>query len=549
MDSLLNVLLSFFEGFALIISPCILPILPIILAGSLTGRKSRPFGITLGFIVIFTLFTYFSRQLVQLSGLDLTLVRHVSYVILSLLGLIMLSSTLTELFNRLTANLANAGQSLTTANDTQGGFFSGLLFGGLVALIWTPCAGPILAAVIVQTAMQTSNAQSLWVLATFALGASTPMLLIALFGRTITERFHFFKRTAGFFRKLLGLIIILSVGYMIYLEQHQNTEIKVVSIQHPIVALQEGLATPYPAPAILGITDWMNSSPLTLDDLKGKVVLIDFWTYSCINCLRTLPYLKSWYEKYHDKGLVIIGIHAPEFEFEKNPDNVKRAVLQNGLTYPIGLDNHYVTWQNYHNEYWPAHYLIDKTGKVVYTHFGEGKYDVTENNIRYLLGERDAAIASTDAPTRSTGPITPETYLGYARALLNYSNELVSKDVSASYSMPDELTRDTWALSGQWKVEAEQIIAMQAGAAIKLRFRAQKVFVVMGNTGSQPINVSLRLDGQPITTQAGSDVTNSQVRVDQYRLYEILSFPQPNEATVELIADAKGLALYTFTFG
>src|SRR5579862_5118600 len=376
-----NIGLGFLEGFALIISPCILPILPIFLAGSLTGSKKRPFGIIIGFVLIFALFTFFSRKLLQYSGIDSNLIRDASFIILILLGVIMLSTYLTDKFGQLTRRLANTGSTFSVVNNPQGGLISGILFGGLIAIIWTPCAGPILAAVIVQTVIQKTNLLSFLTLVAFGIGAATPMLLIALFGRKIMEKLGSLKRHTTLYRKILGIIIILSVGYMIYLEGGISTA-HADEINNTLpLSLQNGLATPYIAPSIDGIDAWINSEPLQINDLRGKVVLIDFWTYSCINCMRTLPYLNDWYRKYHDKGLVIIGVHTPEFDFEKNLDNVKNAVLQDGIKYPVALDSHFVTWQKYNNQYWPAHYLIDKKGYVVYTHFGEGEYDITENNI------------------------------------------------------------------------------------------------------------------------------------------------------------------------
>jgi cytochrome c biogenesis protein CcdA/thiol-disulfide isomerase/thioredoxin len=546
-----NIGLGFLEGFALIISPCILPILPIILAGSLAGSKKRPLGIILGFIIVFALFTLFSRKLVQYTGVDINLIRHISYGILLLLGLIMISTYLTEKFSALTQQLANAGSTLSSVNNPQGGFLSGILFGGLVAIIWTPCAGPILAAVIVQTVIQQTNLLSFLTVLAFGIGAAVPMLIIVLFGREIMAKFTFFKTRTVVFRKLLGVIIIASVGYMIYFEGgipvSSATELNTSSQK----MLQNGVAVPYQAPAIDGITEWINSAPLQLSDLKGKVVLIDFWTYSCINCIRTLPYLKDWYNKYHNNGLVIIGVHAPEFDFEKDINNVKNAVANDGIKYPVALDNQFVTWRNFSNSYWPAHYLIDKNGYVVYQHFGEGDYDVTENNIRYLLGvgePKNNSVNSTHV-VQFLGSETPETYLGYSRADNFSSTESVSKDQSAHYTFPADLPENAWALQGLWTINSDKIVSAESNAAIKIHFNARKVFMVMGNSSSKPINVKVLLNGEAVIAEKGKDVANSSIHVDKHTLYEVLVLKFSGSGILQVIASEPGLEVYTFTFG
>ncbi|OAI49448.1 cytochrome C biogenesis protein [Gammaproteobacteria bacterium SCGC AG-212-F23] len=547
-SDIVNIGLGFLEGFALIISPCILPILPIIFAGSITGSKKRPLGIIIGFVFIFALFTFFSRKLVQYAGIDLNLIRHISFGILLLLGLIMLSSYLTEKFSQLTQKLANTGSTLSTANNPQGGLLSGILFGGLIAIIWTPCAGPILAAVIVQTVIQQSTFTSFLTLLAFGIGAAVPMLAIVFFGRSMIEKFSYFKTHTTFFRKLLGAIIIVSVVYMIYLESGTNIAAATKTNNNTTLNLQNALLIPYPAPAIGGIDAWINSEPLQLNQLKGKVILIDFWTYSCINCMRTLPYLNDWYHKYHDKGFIIIGIHSPEFAFEKNLANVKSAVAQDGIQYPVALDNQFVTWRNFNNQYWPAHYLIDKNGFVVYTHFGEGEYDITENNIRYLLGMGKTTSTIT-AETAASGYLTPETYLGYARAEHFASSETVTKDQSATYTFPNELSLHDWALQGRWTIMADKIVADQENAAIEIHFHARKVFIVMGNASDNSMNVKLLLNGKMILSEKGKDVINSSITIKRHTLYEAIVLPEPGDGILQMIASAPGLEMYTFTFG
>lgn len=545
---IVNVGLGFLEGFALIISPCILPILPIILAGSLTGSKKRPIGIIVGFVIIFSLFTLFSRKLVQLSGIDSNVIRHFAYALLFLFGIMMLSTYLTEKFGQLTQRLANTGSTFNAANNPRGGFISGILFGGSVAIIWTPCAGPILAAVIVQIAIQQTNFMSFLTLLAFGVGAGLPMLMIVFFGRELLAKFGCIRSHAALFRKLLGVIIILSVGYMIYVEGSIRTAYASEN-NNTSLTLQKGLWVPYKAPSISGIDAWINSEPLQLDNLKGKVILVDFWTYSCINCKRTLPYLNDWYDKYHDKGLVIIGVHTPEFDFEKNLDNVKNAVKVDNIKYPVALDNKFVTWRNFNNEYWPAHYLIDKTGNVVYTHLGEGDYDVAENNIRYLLGINSSALDKVSVQDQVSQLETPETYLGYARARNFSSPEKLLKDQTEQYSFPGNLNKDDWALQGKWKIMSDRIISEDTNSAIKINFNARKVYIVMGSTNNSIVNVSILLNGKRVEGDRGKDVTNSSIKVDKHSIYHAIELSKSGNNILEIIATSPGLEVYTITFG
>jgi thiol-disulfide isomerase/thioredoxin len=313
--------------------------------------------------------------------------------------------------------------------------------------------------------------------------------------------------------------------------------------------LQNGLAEPYPAPEISGIDNWINSGPLQISELKGKVVLIDFWTYSCINCMRTIPYIKDWYNKYHDKGLVIIGVHSPEFDFEKDLSNVQNAVAKNGIKYPVALDSHFGTWQNFKNSYWPAHYLIDKNGNVVYTHFGEGDYDVTENNIRILLGLNGVTSSLDLGGDNAVGPVSPETYFGYARAQNFASPESVTNDKEATYTFPRKLPDNGWALQGDWMVMPDKVISEKNNAALKFHFTANKVFIVMGSATGKTIPVKLLFNGERVAAEKGKDVANSGISVGKHGLFEVLSFDHAADGVLQVIAAEPGLEVYTFTFG
>lgn len=540
----INIILGFIEGFCLIISPCILPILPIFLAGSLSGSKKRPMGIIVGFTLFFSLFVFFSHQLVRYLNVDFNLIREFGYAILLLLGLIMISNYLTEQFGKITQGFTRIGNFFSSANKTEGGFWNGLFLGGIIAIIWTPCAGPILAAIIVQTALQKTTITSFLTLMAFALGAAIPMLIISLYGTKLINTFSFFKTRATLFRKFLGGVIIASVVYMIYFEGEVVSSVTPQTGIKTSNSLINGLWFTYPAPPIQGIEAWINSPPLRLVDLHGKVVLIDFWTYSCINCLRTIPYIKDWYRRYHDKGLVIIGIHTPEFDFEKKLDNVKAAVKQYGIAYPVALDNQFVTWRNYQNHYWPAHYLINKKGFVIYRHFGEGEYDVMENNIRYLLGVNDLSTLKPLKGISFNLTQTPETYLGYAKADSDYSPELI-KDKTTQYHCSDKLSSNAWSLDGLWQVNAENIVSAEANAALKIHFNARKVYAVMGNNTATPITVKVILSDQ----QSGEKLQERTIVVDKYAIYELISQKKFTNGYLQIITLEPGVKLYTFTFG
>jgi thiol-disulfide isomerase/thioredoxin len=292
----------------------------------------------------------------------------------------------------------------------------------------------------------------------------------------------------------------------------------------------DGLPDYGQAPPLHPDGSWINSAPLSLAQLRGKVVLIDFWTYSCINCLRTLPHLKAWYAAYHDKGLVIIGVHTPEFAFEHETSNVRAAVKRLGIEYPVMQDNRYKTWDNYANQYWPAEYLIDRQGRVRHTHFGEGEYDQTEALIRRLLGDR-GAHARQVADETPTGLLTPESYLGYAR-LTNYAGRTPVPDTYAQYEFPGSLLANTLAYDGSWRVGAQAITAGR-NARLRLQFEASNVYIVMGGRGT----VRAFVNGKP----------TGEIHVDAEKLYTVRT-GKPTEALLEL-RFSPGVQAYSFTFG
>ena len=313
--------------------------------------------------------------------------------------------------------------------------------------------------------------------------------------------------------------------------------------------LQKGHPNPYAAPEFGGIEAWLNSPPLTMAALKGKVVLVDVWTYSCINCIRTLPYLTEWDKKYRDKGLVIVGVHSPEFAFEKSKENVEKALVKYGITYPVALDNQMVTWGNFNNKYWPAKYLIDQQGRIVYKHFGEGDYDVTEYNIRALLGlPNDAASIKAEAPLASKEQ-THETYLGYSRAKNFGVEKEQPRDQLADYALPENLELHHWGLDGKWTALPTMVTSGEKGASLTMYFNAAKVYLVMGTQGGKPVKATLKLNMQDIGPMAGRDAPGGVVTVNQHALYTLVSQPEAKPGLLEITADGPGLEAYAFTFG
>jgi thiol-disulfide isomerase/thioredoxin len=381
-----------------------------------------------------------------------------------------------------------------------------------------------------------------------------PLLLFILLGRQVLDKFSILKAHSSILRKIVGTLII--VGALATVWDGLNQYFNISSISYTsasdkvsVSALTNGLAKPYPAPELKGIADWLNSSPMKISNLKGKVVLIDFWTYSCINCVRTLPYITKWDEKYRDKGLVIIGVHSPEFPFESKLNNVKAAVARYNIKYPVALDNNLATWQNFKNQYWPAHYLIDKKGQVVYTHFGEGNYNLTEKNIITLLGvdgqETPVKIVNDETSTRQT----PETYLGYGRAERFSSKPALKLNKDTRYTLPKVMEADHWGLSGLWKSSKDATFTKEPKTILKLNFEAKNVFLVLSNTTDHPIKAKILLNGNEVGANAGKDVHNGYLTIAQDALYEIINQNQFTTGQLEIIFEDAGVGVHAFTFG
>ena len=556
MDTLMlqQYFFALIEGIGLVLSPCILPVLPLILAASATGGTARPLGVIAGFVLAFTAFAIFSRALVQATGIDTEIIRHISLALLLLVGFAMLSQKLGTRFMQWTEGLARSGSGVIAKYDRGNGFKSGVLIGLLIGFVWTPCAGPIMAAAIVQVVQAETDFHAALITLMFVTGAGIPMLILSLFGRRLAGHLGQVKKHADTLRRILGGVIIL-MAVLIW----SGADIALLS-QPPgsttrfdlaAIELQEPLEAPYAAPEIKGVAQWFNGGPINLADLRGKVVLIDFWTYSCINCVRTLPYVTAWERRYRNDGLVVIGIHTPEFPFEKKPENVQAAIEKHGIEYTVGMDNDWQTWRSFDNHYWPAHYLIDKQGRVVYTHFGEGGYARMENNIRYLLGIHDAVPgAEIGYNSSAAAGQSPETYLGYHRAANFLPSGSIVPDEEIAYQAAAVLPLHHWSLNGDWIVEQQSATALESGASLQYHFRSGRVFLVMGTLDGNPIDARILFNGKPASAgAAGKDVKDSMVTVTNETLYEVIALPHVQDATVTIEADRAGLQVYAFTFG
>src|SRR4051794_40185122 len=535
--------IGFLAGVVTAISPCVLPVLPILLAGGASGRK--PLRIVAGLVLSFSIFTLFASWLLRQLGLPQDFLRNLAVALLFLMAAVLLVPRAGLLLERPLAFFSR----LRPAN--AGG---GVFLGATLGLVFVPCAGPFLAAITTAAARENFGGRTIAATVAYSLGAALPMLAIARGGSEASSRI---RRHAETVRLASGAAIaVVAVGLVFHVDDRlaQLTPSYTTFLQNKIESSSSakrelakvrgggealtavkssdgGLPDYGAAPAIHAGGEWINTKPFMLQQQRGKVVLIDFWTYSCINCLRTLPHLEAWYAAYRKQGLVILGVHTPEFAFEHVASNVRAAVKRLGIKYPVVQDNRFKTWDNYANQYWPAEYLIDRSGRVRHTHFGEGEYDKTEALIRQLLGAKGppARAAADETPT---GLLTPETYLGYER-LANYVGTTVSPNIEAGYKLPDELPQNTLAYGGSWRVGAESIVAGK-DASLRLHFHAKNVYIVLGGRGT----VRAFVDGKPTTT----------LKVDAQRLYTVRSSTKTADATLEL-RFSRGIEGYSFTFG
>ncbi|MEP7166700.1 MAG: cytochrome c biogenesis protein DipZ [Candidatus Woesebacteria bacterium] len=566
---LILIIFAFLAGIVTVLSPCILPVLPIVLSGSLTGGKKRPLGIVTGFIISFTFFTLLLSAIVKATGISSEVLRTVSIIVIGLFGVSLLVPQTQILLEKLFAKISG----LAPRSTGQEGFGSGVIIGLSLGLLWTPCVGPILASVITLALTGSTNASAFFITFAYSLGTGLPMLAITYGGRQLLQRVPWLLRNTATIQKAFGVLMIAMAIALyanidrkfqtIILTTFPNYGTGLTAIENnPLVQKELGNlganpgAVPsnlsdqgaIPNPTFSGGGTWINSEPLNFNtNLKGKVVLVDFWTYSCINCIRTLPYLKDWYAKYKDKGFVIIGVHSPEFEFEKNTENVTMAVKDFGIEYPVVQDNDLLIWNSYQNQYWPAHYLVDSRGHLRDTHFGEGAYAETERNIQALLKEAgDTSLPEVTTKDPASGlqlrlgdQMTPETYLGSMRAQSYTSTE--NPDVPSMQTMYDftgTLENDKVGIRGKWSIEDERITSNSDSSTLSLNFNAGKVYLVLGGKSNKP--VTIKLDGNRIEP----DIT-----VTMDKKYDVVDLgDKPGRHTVELTVPS-GISAYAFTFG
>jgi cytochrome c biogenesis protein CcdA/thiol-disulfide isomerase/thioredoxin len=563
---LVLVVFAFLSGAATAVTPCVLPILPALLSASATGGRRRVVGVVAGIATTHTIAIVGLASLAGEAGVADEGLRTVAIAVLAAFGLALLMPKVAARIEAPLSRLARFGPK--TGGD---GFWSGIAVGGALGFVYAPCATPILAAVISVGATQGASPRLIAVGLAFALGSALVLFALAFGGRRIADAVRRAGRGPAL-QRALGVVMVATAIAMATdadlrfqsaladhlpswavtptqgLEDSDTVQDQLADLRdrprfdHQAMA-GEALPDLGAAPDFTGNERWFNTSdgrPLSLRELRGKVVLVDFWTYTCINCVRTLPYLKAWHRRYADDGLVIVGVHTPEFTFERDAGNVADAIDREGLRYPVAQDNGYRTWEAYGNQYWPAKYLIDARGHVRYTHFGEGEYDTTERNIRTLLADAGrtglgrTAEATAQTPSRLA---TPETYLGATRAerFLPAPPELGRRTYDAP---PVELPESHFALDGEWTTDGERATAGRA-ASIRANISGKRVFLVMSSRGDRPRKVRVLIGGREHRT----------ITVRGQRLYTLVSLPRmKRRVPLELRFDA-GVSGYAFTFG
>lgn len=610
----LLLLIAALSGALSVLTPCVLPLLPALLTVSSANGKRRVAGLVIGIVASFVTITLLLGTALTRLGLPPRTFEVMAAVFLIGFGLILAIAPLERAFQRVASRAASKVPQFGRSGD---GFLSGLASGSTLGLVWAPCAGPILAGVTVAAGVGGFGIRTVAVAVAYGLGMLVPLTAICLGGQRVGMRLR--ASLGGGQRVLVPMGIILIVtgigigsGYVTKINREVSERISFTST--PIKALEEralerertaGVArasvsnesgvgageTPPreeleasgypepdgrfgqgPAPALRGIEKWFNTpqgKPLSLDKLRGKVVLIDFWTYSCINCIRTIPHLRKLHDKYQDRGLVVIGVHTPEFAFERDHTNIRKAIDDLGVSWPVAVDNEYQTWKNYYNRYWPAHYLIDADGNIQQVHYGEGAYDETSELVGELLDERDASMGAADQ-VKATKPVasgaqesrgkatellslrdpdqnsprTPETYLGFARAdrfagISRGENEL-APNARAQYTSPSgPLEEDQWSLSGDWTVRDERAIAGKQ-ALLRIAYQARDVYLVLG-----PEKDSAARTGT-LTVRDGNETR--QITLKDNRLYVLKKGDSWARGEME-IAVPEGFAAYAFTFG
>ena len=561
----LLVIFAFLAGAGTAVSPCVLPVLPALLSAGATGGRRRPIGIIVGLAGTFTITIVGLAMVVDGVGLGDSTTRTLAVVVLAGFGATVAIPALAARVEAPLSRLSRFGP-----RSTGRGFWSGLAVGGALGFLYAPCAGPILAAVV---SVSAASGRSAAIGLAYALGSAAVLLVIALAGRAVLARVRRAGRGPAVQRALGAVMVLTAVAMGLQLDVRFQSAIarhlpaalvdptRPLERSRAVASRLDALRAPSRyaaaarahaalrdygrAPEFVGTQRWFNTPgdrPLTLAGLRGRVVLIDFWTYTCINCLRTLPHLEAWDAAYRGDGLTIVGVHSPEFSFERDAGNVAAAIRAEGIRYPVAQDNALATWSAWGNEYWPAEYLIDARGHVRHVHFGEGDYAETEAAIRALLIEAGARrLGASARPRRTFDPAaqtTPETYLGLAH------EDAVSRARAGEGAPPVS----TFTLSGTWRRTPEAAIA-GAGAVLAGRVVAKDVYVVLSPPAHGTATVQVALDGHPIAAgAAGADVHGGVLRVTRQRLYHLVSRPRV-ETHLLTLRFSPGVAGYAFTFG
>jgi cytochrome c biogenesis protein CcdA/thiol-disulfide isomerase/thioredoxin len=544
--------LAFVAGLITAVSPCVLPVLPIALAGGASGGRRRPYAIIAGLATCFFVSILLAVWVLDELGLPKDLLRNISIGMLFLLAATLLVPQVGMLVERPLSRL-----TWRPSGDLGGGFLLGCALG----FVFVPCGGAAIGFVTSHASSGDFSFKTVAIAVAYTLGASLVMLAIAIGGQRVARRLRSsverLRLASGAVLAVVAIGLVFNVdrriqtalpGWTDLLQRHTETSATGLDAFRSHVNVTERkpasrLRTPShlpdygPAPDFHGVQAWLNTpdgGPLTIASLRGKVVLVDFWTYSCINCLRTLPYLETWYRTYARDGFVIVGVHTPEFAFEHVVSNVRNATHELGVEYPVAIDNRYGTWNAYGNEYWPAEYLIDARGDVREARFGEGDYSKTEDAIRSLLAERDASLPAAVHMADHTPRygLTPESYLGWRR-LDRYAGSPLKPDEMARYELPFVLPASNLAYGGFWRVEKERIVAGK-DARLRLHFFSRKVHLVLGGRGT----VDVYLDGRKIR----------RVEVTEDRLYTLVDQGRPADGRLDL-RFSPGLSAYAFTFG
>ena len=549
-------LIGFLGGLITGISPCILPVLPVVF---LSGA-ARPYLVIAGLVCSFSVVTLAGSALLSALHLPQDAIRWAALVTLTLIGLGLIFPPLQHLLERPFARIP-LGSTGSQIGSSRRGFGLGLTLGAL----YVPCAGPVLAAIVVAGGTGSVGLATIVLTATFAVGAALPLLVFALAGRGVAERVSAFRRrqraiqiVGGITMIVLAVALVFNLPAMLQRAVPDYTAamqkgVPAGEIQHKLnlggavkgqlADCTDGAARLEqcgPAPAVSGITQWLNTpdgKPIDLASLRGKVVLIDFWAYSCINCQRAIPHVVDWYNRYRDDGFVVIGVHTPEYAFERVPGNVASGAAALHIDYPIAVDNDYKTWNDYQNLYWPAEYLIDAAGTIRHTKFGEGDYGAGENLIRQLLVAADPDIrlpaASHSVDTTPQTTLTAETYLGIGKAT-NYGGDGQYKAGSTTFAYPTHVADDKFALRGRWTLDDQGATADSGDAAIALNYTAKAVYAVVGGTGT----ITVTRDGKTTTTPILGPPT----------LHQIVNDDTAHRDRLDMQV-SKGLQVFSFTFG